>query len=392
MENINKTYLLDLPVEQAQKLYLEAALIADNPLQNKLGLFTIVPGVDKYKMLQMRMNSNNLQPKSSCDTWNPTVRSGLSADTVRVTDYEMNAEFCPDEFDAGCSRYLRQPLGQGGAPDVLDPIKAAIVTLLRRSLSNDIYNTAWFSDENIRAKVAEGFYGEDPYALDPVQKERAMIMLEQQDGIWAEIEARTRSTSITGKIAYVDTNDGDDTGNATRPENITSFLDDMITSASAQLRGWHYQNSTNTFDKPVFYLQGGLFRAYKRYLQSRELEASHQFMLDGETVRGTLMYDGYLVIEIPEWEAHDANMGRKSTSGTNIGYSSKQRALFTTLGNLTIVANMNENEAESGLTVQVSPLIKDKKKTWMYADMGFGFGVAQSDLIVAGYNSSTTFA
>lgn len=394
MENYNKTYLLDLPVQEAQKLYLEAAIVADNPLQNNLGLFTVEMGKDKFKMLQMRMHDNNLQPKSGCDTWNPTVRAGLSADTISVTDYEMNGEYCGDEFDAGCARLMRQPLGEGAAASGLNEFDNAMVTMLRRSLQNDIHSVVWFSDTAIRSKVDVAFYGENPYSRDPIQKERMLTMLEQQDGVWAEIEARTMSSNPMAKIAYVDTNNGVQAGNATRAENITDFLDDMITAATPQLRSWNYQNESNTFDRPAFFLQDGLYRAYKKYLRSRDLEASHKFMIEGEVVRDVLMYDGYAVMRIPEWEQHDAKMGRVTLTGNNAGYSSKQRALFTTLGNLSIVANMNSIESQpgSGLIIQASPLLKDKGKTWMYADYGLGMGVAQPDLVVAGYNSSTTFA
>lgn len=385
MQSFAQSLILDLPREEAVNLYLRATTVQDNPLQARLGLIDWNFGVDKMKMLHLRSNSANLQPKRGCAEWNPTVRAGLDADTIRVTDYEVNGEQCPDEFNVGTSRLLRGPLGQGEAPGVPDPLTNALLTMLRRSLAGDLYDVVYFSDENIRQDIAATAYPDSP-----VLRERFLTMLEQQSGIWPEIIARTTTTNKSAKIAYVDSNDGTAAGNATRAENIADFFDDMAAAASPELANWHQSNQQGTFDKPVFLVQTGLWRAYKKYLRTLGTEIAHQFILDGEIMRDTLMHDGYLVVHVPEWEAHDRKAGRATVGNM----STTQRALFTVLGNITGLANMNDIEGQPGrgLAIQRSPLLKDKGKMYMYADYGIGMGVAQPELMVASYNSSTNFA
>lgn len=389
----NPEFLLDLPVEVTQRLYLEAAVEHDNPFINRLGLWRTEFGKTKMRMSHLRVNRNNLRPRSNCETWNPTVRYGLTPDSIQVTDYELNGEQCPDEFDAQCLREMRAPLGAGaptfgGTPE-LDALRGAMVRILARSLSSDIAKVASFSDSDIRAKVKSGLYASTPYADDPKQAEALYLMLEQQDGIWTEIEARTQSSNPDAKIAYVDSNDGTQAGNATRPENVTDFFDSMIAAATPQLQGW-FDQTNPVFGMPVFIVQNGIFQAYKKYLRSQNLESAYKLSMEGEIVRDVLEHDGYLVFNERNWDMYDAELGRVGLDGK----SKVQRALFTVPGNLTLLANMNSLESQpgTGLILQQSPLIKDKGKTWIYASYGLGVGVAQPDLMVAAYNSSTTFA
>lgn len=397
MDIQNRGFIVNLPVQEARKLYLEPAVYGPNPLKNELGLIDWTMGKDKVTMSHLRSNRFNLQPKAPCDKWNPTVRYGMRPDSLNVTDYELNGEQCPDEFEDGCLRLMQGTLGQGTVPEFGGTPEAnalwnAMITSLSNSLAGDINPLFYFSDPDIRAKAEAGVYGEDPFPLDPVQRERMFTMLEQQVGIWAEIEARTQETNTAARINYVDTNDGTEGGNATRPENIVDFMTDLVRNSTHILRQWY--SPTAAFAQPVILLQTGLYMAYKSYLRSGGTEAAYQFSLNGEVQRDSLMFDGYPVIHMPEWEQHDMDMGRVSASGTNRGYSSKQRALFTVLGNLSGIANLSSiaSQPGSGLLIQQSPLLKDKGLYYMYANYGLGAGIAQPELMTAAYNSSTTFA
>ena len=395
-QGYNRQAVLTLPAKEATVVYLEAAVVASNPLQNALGLWKWIMGKDKARMLHLSVNRNNLQKRTNCNGWNPTVSAGINGETIEVTDFELNGEQCPDEFDEGCLRELASPMGNASSyfrgTAEQRALLAAIVQGLARSLSNDIYNICYFGDKNIRAKTAAGFYGENPYPDDPKQREQMFSMLEQMDGIWAEIYGRVASTNERGGIAYVDTNNGTIIGNATRPENVVDFFRSMKAKAKPQLRQW--RDTTNrTFQKPVFLVQEGIFEAYKEFLRTQQNEIGHQFILDGSPVEDVLRFDGHLVILVPEWEMHDAEMGRISTDGQNAGYSNNQRALFTVLGNFTGVANMSniEGSANTALAVEQPEGIQYKGKVFMYAAYGFGVGIAQPDLMVAGYSSNPDF-
>ena len=386
---VNPEFIIDLPVEEASKLYLEPAVVANNPFQSAgLRMFRTEFGKRKLRMNHLRVNRNNLQPKAPCDVWNPTPRFALRPESLVTTDYELNGEQCPDEFDARCLQEMRGPLGKGTVPEFggtpeLDALLSAMVRLLSRELTNDIYKIVYWSDTDIRAKAAAGFYGELPYVDNPAARERLFTMLEQQNGVWSEIEARTQTTNERARIAYVDSNDGTIAGNATRAENVTDFFDEMIAQASPLLAGW-YDQSQPAYGMPFFAVDGKFFRAYKAYLRSLGTEMANRLIIDGEAVRDSLEYDGYAVVHVREWDAFDAEMGRTGNTA---------RALFTVPENLTLLANMENSQLQpgSGLLVQKSPLLKDKGKVWMYADYSLGMGIAQPELMVAAYNSSTNF-
>lgn len=392
----NRQAVLQLPPKEATTVYLEAAVNYNNPLQNSMRLWKWVMGKDKVRMLHLSVNRNNLQKRTNCNGWNPTVSAGLNGGTIKVTDFELNGEQCPDEFDEGYMREMREPLANAstyfkGTPQQ-QQLLAAIVQGLSRGISSDIYSICYFGDKNIRANVAAGFYGENPYPDNPVERENMLSMLEQMDGIWTEIYGRVASTNEKGGIVYVDTNDGTINGNATRPENVVDYFRSMKAAAKPQLRQWRDQTN-QTFQKPVYLVQEGLFEAYKEYLRTQQNEIGHKFILDGEAVEGVLRFDGHLVILVPEWEMHDAEMGRVSTDGQNAGYSNNQRALFTVLENFTGVANMSpiEGNPNTALAVEKPEGVQFKGKVFMYASYGFGVGIAQPDLVVAGYSSNPSF-
>ena len=362
----------------------------DNPLASTMpSLYDFQFGQNKREMLSLSGSKHNLQPKQNCDTWNPTVRFGLSPSSIVAEDYELNGEQCGDEWDTNCLRNLRPPGGQsplnpGNSP--LNAIEAAMVATLRQDIADDVYRIAYFGDKDLASKITSGAIS--LAGMTPEQRVNFTAMMSVANGWWPEIEARTLTSNVAGKIAYVDSNDGTYAGNATLAVNVTDFLDQMRMSSSLVLRNWRYGRPA--IERPKFLVQSGIFRAYKRYLQGLGTEAANQFILNGETVPGVLQYDGQLVIEVPEWDMYDAETGQMSTT---TGLSLRQRALYIADMNLAGLANLTPiaSYPEAGLIVQRSPVLRDKGKVFMYANMGFGFGVAQPQLVTAAYNSSTTF-
>lgn len=383
-----QTILLDLNTNNAQRLLLEPAFNYDSITQRNLGIFHFEFGKDKLRMLHMSKPTNNLQPRSNCDTWNPTVRVQLRGDEITVCDFEVNGEQCSDEFDVACLRNLKgdNPATNPNESQALTALENAMVQQVRAGISDDVYKVAYFGDPLIRVRLAAEDINLDH--LSPDEKEKFLIQMETCEGWWSEIQNRTYSTIDAQKIRYVNSNDGTVGGNALNPANVADFLRDLRNKSSMILKNWNRNRSAAEY--PLYMVQGGIFQAYRTYLQSLGTEMANVLILNGEMVPGVLMFEGYRVVEIPEWDMYDAETGNYNDT---TGHSNIQRALFTAPENLTGLANMRDIEMMpgTGLAIQVDPIIKNKGKKYMYYAFGMGFGVAQPQLMTASWNSSQSF-
>jgi ABC-type arginine transport system ATPase subunit len=101
------------------------------------------------------------------------------------------------------------------------------------------------------------------------------------------------------------------------------------------LKNWNRNRTAAEY--PLYMVQGGIFQAYRTYLQSLGTEMANVLILNGEMVPGVLMFEGYRVVEIPEWDMYDAETGNYNES---TGHSNIQRALFTAPENLTGLARL----------------------------------------------------
>lgn len=382
--------LLDLDVHNANALVLEPAFNYDNIFQRRLGVYKFVTGKTTYKMTHLSRPSNVLQPKLGCDDWKPTVNFSLRPWEIGSKEYELMGQQCPDEFDDACARNLRSSsasdevarLGLGAAITAID---MAMAMQIRRSMVDSIYKIGWFGNINFGAEATAGIY--DLSGMEIREKAKLVNMLQHQNGWWSEIKARVALTTEYGRIRYVDTNDGTYTGNALNPANIADYLRQLRLSSHPMLQFWNIDRPQAQW--PVYMLQSGLFNALIAYYQSLGTEIANRLIVDGVAVPGATTFDGYPVMMIPEWDMFDYETGNILASGQ----SKNQRAIFTAAENLCGVAAMNslEGKPASALMIQASPLLKDKGKKWMYASLGFGFGIAQPILMTVGYNSSNTY-
>lgn len=385
----NNTVLF-LDTKEAIEFLLEPTVNYANPLQDMTGFIHTEFGKDKLVMNHLNKPRFNLQPKSDCKTWNPTVRNGMRSDTIVVTDYETNGEQCNDEWDRSCARNM-----QGSQDDKLyadknvqlTPLQQAMITTLRQSLVDDVYRTLWFSDTTFG--TGSYAYSADldlPNAgLSPEERVNLTTMMTQQNGIWREIQSYVSD----GQIRYVDTNDGTASGNALDPANIADFLKELKRQAPSKLRLFGRGPGSTIMGRPMYLLQTGLFEAFKTYLTSLGTEESHRLIVEGIAVEGMYRFDGHLVMEIPEWSMWDSEIGMDSTAHS---YSKVQRAIFTVPGNVTALINAKSLPGfeGSGLIIQTSQQIRDKGATWMYYAIGMGMSIAHQDLLVVGYNTELT--
>jgi len=381
--------VLDLDVHDANALVLEPAFNYDNVFQRNLSVYKFEIGKTKFRMTHLSRPQNVLQPKLGCDDWVPTVGFSLRPWEISSVEYELMGEQCPDEFDLGCARNLKTSADElnrlGGSNPTINAIEMAMAMQTRSALVDSVYKIAWFGDINFSAKVTSGAVNIS--ALPLKEQTKLTNMLQHHNGWWSEITARVGQSGEYVKIRYVDTNDGTSGGNATNPANIADYLRELRMASHPILQFWNLDRPNGEW--PVYLLQRGLFDALIAYYRSLGTEIANQLIMDGIPNQRVTTFDGYTVIMMPEWDMYDYETGNTAASGG----SKKQRAIFTAVQNLCGVAHANtvEGMPDSALVIQKSPLIKDKGKSWMYASLGVGFGIAQPILMTVGYNSSDTY-
>lgn len=377
--------LLDLDTHDANALVLEPAFNYDNIFQRNLSVYKFETGKTKLRMTHLSRPTNVLQPKTGCDDWNPTVNFSLRPYEIDSVEYELMGQQCPDEFDEACVRNLKEASDEvDRLGSTVNALEMAMAMQTRRGMVDSIYKIAWFGNINFGAEVNAGAY--DLSLLPLKERTKLTNMLEHHNGWWSEIKARVNLTSEYGKIRYVDTNDGTSGGNATKPANISDYLKELRNNSHPILQFWNIQRPNTEW--PIYLLQKGLFDALISYYQSLGTEMANRLILEGLPVPNATTFDGYPVLMIPEWDMFDYETGNTAN-----GMSKKQRAIFTACMNLCGVAHMRsiEGKPESALRIEKSPVLKDKGKSFMYASMGIGFGIAQPVLMSVGFNSSDTY-
>lgn len=357
----------------------------------------------KVKMLRLDAGEDVLIPDAACSVWNPTTKSYLTNDTILPVYSEVNEQWCPKDFQAVCQEVitmnpesvasvLTSAMGQGVE---IDPIMAAAIVALQKEIGNSLFKVAYFADPNF----GTGSYAHvGQYNLDAkhsvAEKTRLTAMLNRQEGFTALM----RRLVGEGKIAYINTNDGSYTGNATVAANIADFLDDMIAASSPELQ---YGEYTEGQVKGVFKLQGGLFKAFKAYMKSVSgSEANWSFIVNGTAVPGMYMYDGYVVMHWADKDLFDNKIGLFDPT---LKMSKSQEAILTVPENLALLTHVrgsgagldDDGNAETadapGLVIQRSPDIRDKGALFALAQIGIGVGITQRSLVTYGYNSAYTY-
>lgn len=387
MEAILGTDIIaSLNVHNLVTLGLEPRLNNDNILQSAMGgkLYRIITGVkDKVKMNHLSKPNNGLQPRTNCKDWSPSLSVAFRSTELTVCSFELMAEQCEDDFNAGCLRNL-EAVGNNmidmGASAQLSEIQAAAVMLTMETITDDIYEIAWFGDTEF--SDANDQWHSDLSQMDVADAEHLKKKIRHCEGWWKEIVERTAETAPLEKVRYVDSNDGTAGGNATNPANVTTFMQTMINQSSSKLRTW--AKARPMAERPVFLLQSEIYQAYITYLTSLGNDEAFRLLVNGTPVEGVYTFKGYPVMEVSEWSIFDEKIG---AGGKN------QRALFIAQENLVIGIDADSvaGYQGQGLVVQKSPLVKDKGMYYMYTALKLGARIAYPELVTASWNSSTVF-
>lgn len=388
---MNENILLDLNTCDATSLVLEPSLSYDNILQRNFNIYKFVTGKNRWKMLHLNKPSNMLQPKTSCDEWNPNINFKLRPHELETCEWEINGEQCPDAFDEDCFRNLKAAPGEAarftsllGLKPEYQALELAMMMRVREGLTDDIFKVAWFGNVNFSEIVEAGNY--DLSHKSPKEIASLTRMMENCNGWWSEIKARAHlKDGDYGKVRYVNTNNGTAQGNAMNPSNIKAYLDRMKSIAHPILGLWNLKMARSEW--PCYFLQKGLFDALVTCYESQNCLQDCSLIYDGLPVPGATTYKGHPVFMMAEWTMWDYETGAMDP---NTGYSKHQRALFSAKENLCGISNMMNIDGRVGstLVIERDPSLKAKGKKYIYGCIGLGFGIAQPILMVAGWNSS----
>ncbi len=368
--------LVAFNTQEAIQVLMEPAVTYPNLLANKLKLYNFAFGRDKVTMSHMQAPSNIIQAKAGCDNWKPKGRINLRPNQIATIDHEIMMEYCFEDFNDGCLRNLlpaKDEIKRLSSP--LSEFQMAINLLVREGLINDFFKLAWFSNQDFADEVASDRYDPSAELLD---------MMTSNNGWWAEIQAYVNG----GQIRFLDTNDGTISGNATNKNNVTDYLRELKNRSTVLLKGWKRDGLIT--ERPMFLVQSAIFDALLQHYEDLDIAESMMLQMNGEDVPGVLKFNGHLVKDMSEWEAFDIEAGAENP---DTGYSKNQRALFIAPQVLSGLINAKNLAGQPySFMVQQSPDMRDKGKTSIYGQYGYGFGLAHNDLVSAGYNSSFTFA
>lgn len=380
---------LSFSTEEAHNLSVKPGVHLANPLTpGGAGLAKVIDQRHEYRMLHLNVPEDVLQPQTGCSVWNPSTKMYVVNDKITCTYFEVQEEMCPDEFLSSCLHNISSKGAQIegvmlNSNGVLSAITGAIVVGLQTSVGSSTHKVGWFSDPNFGGGSYHSASKVNYYdRRSTAEVTRMTNMLNKMEGIDTILRRRVG----TGRVAFVNTNDGTGAANnATLPANIGDFLRDLILHSSDALRYWFRL----TGQHPVIKLQSGLFNAYIDYLKTLPGGSdNHKFVVDGTPQDGVYKYDKYPVIEWHDADLFDFSIGLKNPS---TGHSWNQRAIFTVPENPTLITNVQANSFGRGLNIQTSPLIVDKGKTWMHMNLGVGAGIAHNELVTYGYNTSYTY-
>jgi hypothetical protein len=105
--------------------------------------------------------------------------------------------------------------------------------------------------------------------------------------------------------------------------------------------------------------------------------------MEGTPIDGVLMYKGFPVVSVPEWQTFDEAIGAYKTK------SMYQRAIFTKRGadaNLAILHSAADLADGQGFMVEHDDTLRGSFKTLVQADFRLGVGVIDAEMIVFATN------
>ncbi|MCB0581398.1 MAG: hypothetical protein KDD10_19065 [Phaeodactylibacter sp.] len=370
------TQMFEMNLEAATAFYQEVALKKTALTMNDLGVYSFIPvgRFGKARMNSLSVPKHLLQARTGCLTWNPKGRSYLQADEIDTVPVEYDGEQCPDGLIGEC---LERVLGTGNqvtdifaTPEGTAFFQQAIENIFL-GIGNSIYDLVSFGQDSLITSSDTGGWWNT-----------AGVTTEE----WADFKDQQLNIALKGHIPLieeaktaglsnftVDVPSGDVSGATYTGSDVTSLFDSVIDAAPAKFRTMLKRRGEWG---AVMLVSKGIFDAYKDYIIANfnQIPDAYMLLIEGETVRGALMYDGIPVVCADEWTEHDEMLGVNT-----------HRIVLTAPGNMVVASDLPGLDGQfsgMGLRIEQSTLLREKGRTYMHTTFRLGAGIADTDFMV----------
>jgi len=368
---------LDIPTEVAMKLFSKLAIQKPNIVLNALGMYTLAPvGRDgKARFANLSTPRHLLQKRNNGCAWNAKGRTIMETDSIDTHAVEYNGEQCPDHLWEGCLELLA-----GAGNDVKDvfatPESAAIMQqVIERTylgLGNSFYDLINYGQHPlITQSDTNGWYNEQEDAWDDFVDQQSIL-----GGHITQIDALKSSGYDNFQVVI---NEGDTDGNSKFTANATDLFDEVIARGGTKLRIMVKQmQATGGNDRPLLLVSPSIYNKYRDELINdyNTLPEAYTLQLtasDGRfTAPGVLMYDGFWVVRMDEWDLFDEITGTKTF-----------RCLLTVPGNFAVAYDVPSLNQFTGMNMRIVQKLDPpyNGKVYMHTNFKVGAGIIDTELM-----------
>jgi len=368
--------VMELNLEPARQFFREVAIKKTDIAANEMGIYSFLPvgRWGKAKMNTLSVPKHLLQTRTNCKTWTPKGKAFLQQDEIDTAPVEYMGEQCTDGLIGDCLEYV---LGTGN--DVRDitatpegrQLFAQVINNIYLGLGNSFYDLVTFGQNSlITDSDTSGWWNttnETNDTLADFKDQQLGIPVKGHITLVEEVKA-------AGDAHFnVDIPSGDVSGAKYTGSDVTALFDSCIEAAPSKFK-IVLNRERGTFPA-AFLVSRGIFNAYKNYIISQysAIPEGYRMMINGEAVRGVLLYDNLPVVAMDEWSEFDELVGVNS-----------HRVLLTAMGNLAVAHDVPaiNQYGGIGLRVEQSMRLKDKGITYMYTNFRVGTAIADTTFMV----------
>lgn len=371
---------LSIPTDSLLRIIRDKALKYMDVVGDSLGLYqpVIADRFGKAKFSKLTQPKHTLQSKKDCENWNPKGTMRFIPEETAVYGYEHMSEHCNDVF-ADCMRYVK---GTGSRINDITATaegRALLQMMLDNislSIGNSIFDVVSYSNSDvITDSDANSWFAVTPDEWTDFKDQQTATAARGHITLMEDLKA----AGNTNFNATLDSNDFNAAGafiGGTTDADIVALFNRIKATGSNHL--FASIKRANFGQQAIFLVSRSLYEAYEDYILTtyNQIPSVYQFFLNrgtsAEPTQGVLMFKGHPVVCMDEWAEFDRITGVTT-----------HRIAITAPGNLGVgydVQPLNQFGG-AGLQVQVSPLLKDKGKAYMYTALELGATIVDPDLM-----------
>lgn len=373
---------INIPTEVALTFFQKLAIQKPNIVLNTLGLYTHAKvGADgKARFANLTVPRHLLQSRKNGCGWNPKGNMVMETDVIETYAVEYNGEQCPDFLWDGCLDMLS---GAGNeARDLFSnpekrAVMASVIDRTYLGLGNSFYDLVNFGKHPVIAlSDAGGWYNEEDNAWDD--------FVEQQDILSGHLTI-CDSLKSTGRTNFNVIINNSDVSSGKFIGSAKDLFDSLIAAQGPELRIMIKQATAQGMNRPMILVDPSIFNKYRDEIINdfSNIPDTYTLFLQGEDgarfpQRGVLMYDGYWIVSMDEWDLFDELTGTKT-----------YRALLTVPGNFAVAYDVPDLAQFSGMGMRINQRLDAPYQGKVFMDTTFKVGTGLIDPKLMAYAALT---